>query len=419
MRARQEVDALLAAERAAEAALRESEERFRTLADNIPQFAWMADARGWISWYNRRWHEYTGKTLEETEGWGWRAVHHPDHVQRVVERIQHSWDTGEVWEDTFPLRSRTGEYRWFLSRALPIRDPDGKVVRWFGTHTDITDQLQTEAALRLAKEEAEHANRAKSEFLAAMSHELRTPLNAIGGYVELVEMGIHGPVTDAQLASLERIRVNGKHLLALINDILSYAKLEAGRITYEIAELNVRETVEGLEPLVALQIQKKALTYACQACDPTWSVVGDRERVRQILLNLVGNATKFTDAGGRIEISCAADEQRVFLRVSDTGHGIPADRLERIFEPFVQLERHRAESSQQGVGLGLAISRDLARGMDGELTVVSVPGAGSTFTLALPRAVHGVDARLAGGDRRRGGDRRDGTPEDRRKRRPS
>jgi len=398
---RRKAEAALAEREAAEAALRGSEEQFRTLADTIPQLAWMADASGSLFWYNRRWFEYTGTTLEEMRGWGWRAVHHPEHVQRVVERVQHSWDTGEVWEDTFPLRSRDGEYRWFLSRALPIRDADGAVVRWFGTNTDITDQLQAEAALRLAKEEAERANRAKSEFLAAMSHELRTPLNAIAGYVELIELGIHGPVTEPQLASLERIRVNGKHLLALIQDILSYAKLEAGRIAFEIRELNVAETLLGIIPLVEPQMQKKGLTWDFLSCDAHWSMLGDRERVRQILLNLIGNATKFTDSGGSIEVSCSTDEQRVHLRVRDTGHGIAPDRLERIFEPFVQLERHLSESSQLGVGLGLAISRDLARGMGGDVTAASTPGVGSTFTLTLPRSLNGVDARLASGERRR------------------
>ncbi|HRX87796.1 MAG TPA: PAS domain-containing protein, partial [Phycisphaerae bacterium] len=132
-----------------EAALAESEQRFRTLADNMSQFAWMADEKGWIFWYNRRWYDYTGTTLEQMQGWGWKKVHHPDHVDRVVKRIQHSWDTGEPWEDVFPLRSQDGDYRWFLSRALPIRDADGKVVRWFGTNTDVTEQREHENKLRM------------------------------------------------------------------------------------------------------------------------------------------------------------------------------------------------------------------------------------------------------------------------------
>jgi PAS domain S-box-containing protein len=159
--------------RNSETALRESEERFRTLADNISQFAWMADAQGWIFWYNRRWYEYTGTTIEQMQGWGWRQVHHPEHVDRVVARIRHSFETGEPWEDTFPLRGKDGQYRWFLSLALPIRDPEGHVVRWFGTNTDITEQRQlrddiierqrAEAAL---KESETHARRRLAEIEA-------------------------------------------------------------------------------------------------------------------------------------------------------------------------------------------------------------------------------------------------------------
>jgi PAS domain S-box-containing protein len=133
---------------ASEKALRESEARFRELADNISQFVWTADRSGWIYWYNKRWLDYTGTTLEEMQGWGWQKVHHPDHVGRVVERIKQSFETGAPWEDTFPLRGRDGNYRWFLSRALPIHDDAGEVIRWFGTNTDITEQIEAEKALR-------------------------------------------------------------------------------------------------------------------------------------------------------------------------------------------------------------------------------------------------------------------------------
>jgi PAS domain S-box-containing protein len=136
----------------AETALRVSEERFRTLADNISQFAWMADASGWIFWYNRRWFEYTGTSLEEMQGWGWTQVHHPDHVERVVTRIKHAWETGEPWEDTFPLRGKDGQYRWFLSRAVPIRAADGRIVRWFGTNTDVTELRQAERSQQVLAE---------------------------------------------------------------------------------------------------------------------------------------------------------------------------------------------------------------------------------------------------------------------------
>ena len=137
----------------------ESEGRFKTLADNMSQLAWMADENGWIFWYNKRWYEYTGTTLEGMEGWGWRSVHHPDHVDRVTERIQHSFTTGEVWEDTFPLRSKSGEYRWFLSRARPVRDMDGNIIRWFGTNTDITEERERQEKIRFLMGEVNHRSK--------------------------------------------------------------------------------------------------------------------------------------------------------------------------------------------------------------------------------------------------------------------
>jgi PAS domain S-box-containing protein len=142
-------------QREMEQALRESEQQFRTLANSIPQLAWMANQNGYIFWYNERWYDYTGTTLEEMEGWGWQKVHHPDEVKRVVDRIKIAFSTGEPWDDTFPLRSKAGAYRWFLSRALPIKDADGKVVRWFGTNTDITVQREMERALRESRDELE------------------------------------------------------------------------------------------------------------------------------------------------------------------------------------------------------------------------------------------------------------------------
>ena len=241
------------------------------------------------------------------------------------------------------------------------------------------------AAAQTARDEAQQANRAKSEFLAVMSHELRTPLNAIGGYAELVEMGVHGPVTEAQRQALERIRRSQRHLLSLINDVLNYARIEAARVRYDLADVPVDETLGSLEALLAPQMEAKELRYEYAGCDPALQLRGDEEKVRQILLNLLSNAVKFTPQGGRVWISVAADAESVGVVVADSGVGIPADKLESVFEPFVQLGRGLT-SGQEGTGLGLAISRDLARGMGGDLTLESVPGEGSAFTLRLPRA---------------------------------
>lgn len=379
-------------------------EQFRTLAESIPQLAWMADSKGSIFWYNQQWYDYTGTTLEEMKGWGWRSVHHPDELERVVRRVSDAFAAGASWEDTFPLRRKDGVYRWFLSRMLPIKDSEGRVVRFFGTNTDITEQheaasereefLRRERAsreeadrLRLAAEEArtaaETANAAKSEFLATMSHELRTPLNAIAGYVELLDMGLHGPVTVEQKEDLTRIKRSQQHLLGLINDILDIAKIDAGQIEYHLEDVRLDALVRDTETMVAPQLRAKGLTYRYGGTDASLTVWADAEKLQQILLNLLTNSIKFTPHGGTISVDCGHDEVAAWLRVCDSGVGISADKLETIFEPFVQVDR-RLNNPGRGVGLGLAISRDFARGMGGELRVASAPGKGSTFTLTVP-----------------------------------
>jgi PAS domain S-box-containing protein len=236
-----------------------------------------------------------------------------------------------------------------------------------------------------ARQRAENADRAKSQFLAAMSHELRTPLNAIAGYAELLQVGVHGPVTPKQKEALERIQRSQKALLALINDILNFSKLEAGFIEVETDDVPVSEMLETIDAWVEPQLRTKQLHYEYQACPRDLSVRGDREKIQQVMLNLLSNAVKFTPAGGHITVKCEVEDDTVAILVRDDGPGIPKDKLEAIFEPFVQIDRE-AHSSQPGTGLGLAISRDLARAMDGDIRAESNYGDGSTFILTLQRS---------------------------------
>ena len=236
-----------------------------------------------------------------------------------------------------------------------------------------------------ARARADDANRAKTEFLAIMSHELRTPLNAIAGYAELLEIGIHGPLNESQREAIARIQRSERHLLGLINDVLNFAKIDAGHVDIHVRPMPVHDTLAALEALVDPQVRAKRLAYGYMPCTPDVRVDGDPEKVRQILLNLLSNAIKFTEPEGRIAVRCDVDAQLVRLRVTDTGPGISSENLDRIFEPFVQLQPGRTRT-HEGTGLGLAISRDLARAMHGEITVESVVGAGSTFTLTLPRS---------------------------------
>jgi PAS domain S-box-containing protein len=504
----------------AEQALHAEEERFGAVADNIPQLAWMADAAGSIFWYNRRWYEYTGATPEAMQGWGWQAVHHPEHLDSVVERFRGSLADERPWEDTFPLRSREGEYRWFLSRAMPIRDDEGRLTLWFGTNTDITEQREAadererlateierqrrllkavtdnatsallmmdtegrgtfwnpaaermtgytageaigrtlhelihhtypdgtpfpieecpidlalphgvevegyedvfirksgeffpvvcaarpivedgrpagtvievrdvtaekraEEALLRAKEEAEAANQAKSEFLATMSHELRTPLNAILGFTDLMEMGIPEPLPERARAQVRRVDVSARHLLNIIEQILTFSRLEAEQEQVIDEVVDLRELFRSVVEMTGPLVERKGLRMATDL-EPGLDVVrSDAQKLRQILVNLLGNAVKFTEAG-RVELTGRRQDGEIVLRVRDTGIGISPQNLARVFDPFWQIDQSRTRAAE-GTGLGLTVSRRLARLLGGDIHAYSVPGRGSTFEVRLP-----------------------------------
>jgi len=318
--------------------------------------------------------------------------------QGIIGLLDQVYTTGEPYiARAMPLRiDRTGDGAMeevvvtFL--LYPFRAPSGQVIGVIAVTADVTDEVMARREADKAREEAErarasaeHANRAKSQFLAVMSHELRTPLNAIAGHVQLMQMGLHGPVTDGQVAALSRIERGQRHLLRLINDVLNLARIETGRLEYAITEVVVQDVVNELAPMVEPQLAAKSLTYRLRLPATPVIVHADREKLAQILLNLVSNACKFTPARGTVTIEIPQPTRvdgRVFVQVADTGVGVPIDKQEQIFEPFVQVQAGPTRTVE-GAGLGLAISRDLARGMGGDLRVRSAPGGGSTFTLEL------------------------------------
>jgi signal transduction histidine kinase len=236
-----------------------------------------------------------------------------------------------------------------------------------------------------ARAEAESANAAKAQFLASMSHELRTPLNAIAGYAELLELGVLGPVSDKQTEALGRLRRSRQHLTTMVDQVLNFARIEAGRVDFDIRDVALCDALVHMRDLIGPQAAARAIEYTLEDCGPDLRVRADRDRLDQIMLNLVGNAVKFTPSGGSIRVIVHPSVEKLRISVQDSGPGIPADKHEMIFQPFIQLAA-TAEASGSGVGLGLAISRDLARAMGGDITVESSPGHGSTFTVTLPRS---------------------------------
>jgi PAS domain S-box-containing protein len=352
--------------------------RFESLLDLSPQVIWFGTPDGQLTYCNPYWYDYTGLSQGDTLGHGWARAIHPEDRDRVLGSWQAAIQRGADYEVEMRLRSKEGDYCWFLARSRPARDETGNVNAWLGIAVDIEERKK-------AEEEAWAASQAKSEFLASMSHELRTPLNAIGGYAELLAMGVRGSLNAEQAQDIARIRRSQQHLLTLINDVLNFAKVDAGQTEYRMTAVPVDEALRDTESMIAPQILAKGLRYSYKGGDKTFSVLADPEKLQQIVLNLLSNAVKFTDAGGTITLSSKPSGNCIDISVADTGAGISAEKLERIFDPFVQAER-RLNQPVQGVGLGLAISRDLAKAMGGEITVESEVGKGSTFTLSLPLA---------------------------------
>jgi PAS domain S-box-containing protein len=372
----------------AQEAVARSEARYRDLVDRAPSIVCELKPDGTLIFVNQAVRTLLGHDPATLVGRDWmeRLIAAPDSSARMI-RSMHA---GDVTGFELPLRAASGQIRWIAFNSANRYSPDGRLegVVLFGI--DVTDRREAEdrarelAAAQVARAEAEAANQAKTQFLAVMSHELRTPLNAVIGYVQLLEMGLRGPVTPAQTDDLGRIRRSTVHLLGLINDLLNFARLEAGEVSFVYGQFRVLELLEKLRTLTATQAAEKGHRLLIGPCPPDLKVWGDREKVDQILINLVSNAIKFTPDGGVIRVDCAQDGDFVRMAVDDTGPGISTAKIERIFEPFVQVDKELTRT-HEGVGLGLAISRDLARAMNGEILVASKPGAGSTFTLRLPR----------------------------------
>lgn len=386
----------LTAQMTVEEQLRASEERLRLATQSAGIGTWDYNPfTNELNWDDRCKRAFGVPLDSESNDEVFHRILHPADVERVDAAIAHAFDTDG--DGSYDIEYRTlgtdGKVRWIHAVGRVLFDNASgarKATRFIGTVADVSERVSLLEAERTARSEAENArqraeeaNRAKSEFLAKMSHELRTPLNAIGGHAELIELGVHGIVTPEQMVALERIRKNERHLLGLINDILDFSKLEAGVVRLEIKEVEIAKIVDALEPLISPLFVAKGVAYSIGECDENMRARGDAERITQICINLLSNALKATAEGGKVSVECDCDDETVSIHVHDTGIGIAADRIDAVFSPFTQLGR-TLTSPNTGVGLGLAISRELARAMNGDVTVKSAPGVGSTFTLTLP-----------------------------------
>ena len=411
------------------------------LVETVEDYAIFAlDSTGHIVSWNPGAQRFKGYAASEIVGRHFSIFYPAEDLaaQKPQKELEIAAEVGRLEDEGWRIR-KDGTRFWANVVITALRAADGELVGFAKITRDLTlrraaEQQAVEDARRLALEEAlrraaelrshdlsallervqeqadeleqrrreaEIANRTKSEFLAAMSHELRTPLNAIAGYVELLLLGVRGELTEDQSLDLQRVRRSQQVLLSLVNDILNFSKIEAGKVRFEIEPVVLAAVFENVAAMISPQASAKHLTFTWDACSPAIVARADAGKVEQILLNLLSNAVKFTPSGCCVSLTCGAEDARVFAYVRDTGIGIPLDRQPEIFEPFVQLDRSLM-NPREGAGLGLAISRDLALGMDGDLTVESEAGVGSTFTLSLRRHTGNTtptrrDARTLGG----------------------
>jgi len=362
-----------------------AQESFRTMADNIAQLAWMADPEGEVFWYNKRWFDYTGTTLEEMRGW--QRVLRPQDFSRVISKWRDFLAHGVAWEDTFPIRGSDGHYRWFLSRAFPIRDDTGNVVRWFGTNTDIDDQRTASDALAQAKEQVEVASRAKDDFLAALSHELRTPLTPVllTAAVLCEDMRLPSDVRE-QLRMIERnITLEAR----LIDDLLDLTKISQGKLKIRAEPCDARHLIGLAIGIVQGDARAKKIFIENTFDAPHGEMMADPTRFQQVMWNLLRNAIKFTPEHGGISVRTSEEKSAngskwLRIEVTDTGIGIDPSQLDQIFLSFDQgglTGDHRFG----GVGLGLAIARVVVDLHGGQISALSAGrNCGSTFVVELP-----------------------------------
>lgn len=403
----------------------QKDDLYRLLIEGVKDYAIFAlDPDGYILTWNPGAERLKGYTASEIVGKHFSVFYPADDLEagKPGRELEVAIATGQVEDEGWRLR-KDGSRFWANVLITALRDETGVLIGFAKVTRDLSErraaeQRSLEAAREVAAQQAARAaadlrtqeihalaeqlriqaeqlerqsiaansaNRVKSEFLAAMSHELRTPLNAIGGYAQLMEMGIGGTVTPEQHDHLTRIQRSQQHLLGIINDILNFSRIEAGQVDYNIGPVAICDLVESVVAMIAPQAGAKDISLTMDRHEASLMLQADPQKVQQIVLNLLSNAVKFTPAGGTIGISCSLTGNELALSVRDSGIGIPANQLEDIFAPFMQVGRSLA-TPKEGTGLGLAISRDLARGMKGRLTVESREGEGSTFTLTLPLA---------------------------------
>lgn len=369
--------------------LKDSEERFRTLADNVQNLVWIAKPDGWIYWYNQRWYEYTGMTPKQAAGWGWQKAHDPKVLPEVVKRWHTSIKTGKTFDMTFPLKSADGKFRSFLTRITPLKNERGEVIQWLGTNTDVEDLRQKHAIeqrMELMMEQRDTlltVNRTKDEFIALASHQLRTPATVVKQYISLLLNEFAEPITPDQMQFLQIAYNNNERELTIINDLLKTAQLDSGKYQlnqepYDLRGL-IKEVVSDLQPSFEQRLQ----TIVFKGTAKNIVAAVDVSELKLVLANLLENASKYSYPRSEIKISLKNIGKSAYITVIDHGVGIGKADQKRIFEKFTRIDNDLSDTVT-GTGLGLYWVKHIVELHNGSVKLTSTLGKGTTFTVRLP-----------------------------------
>ncbi|WP_395698981.1 PAS-domain containing protein [Aquabacterium sp.] len=372
----------------AQQALRESESRFRTMADAAPALIWQSGADARPIWFNQRWLQYTGRDMAAELAATWTERMHPEDYLRCRVAFDAAAAAHVAYDIEFRLKRADGGWGWIVDNGIPRFSSEGRFEGFIGYGWEITERKAAEAALIAAKDEAERASRAKSEFLSRMSHELRTPLNAVLGFAQLLESDRQDPLSPAQRGRVQELMRGGRHLLSLINEVLDLASIEAGTLHLHLAPVDLAELVGDCLRLVQpMAADRRIRLQVRPAGAPAKLVQADPTRLKQVLLNLLSNAIKYNREGGSVELAWQVDPelpQATRIEVRDSGPGLTSAQCERLFQAFERLDAER--SAVEGTGIGLALSKWLVDLMRGQIGVHSTLGVGSTFWVRLMQA---------------------------------
>ena len=378
------IDIDISQRKQAEQELEESRNRFQALADNLPEFITLKDTCGRFLFVNRRFEEWTGLNRDDTVCKSVYDVYSPEQAREFNRLDDMVINSGEIYSHEIDLEYPNNcPTRTVISTRFPVLSEDGEVLGMGTINHDISERKQAEIALRVAKEQAESADRLKSAFLATMSHELRTPLNSIIGFSGILLKGLAGELNHEQAKQLGMVKKSASHLLSLINDILDISKIEAGSMNVDSTVFELQPAIDSSVNLVLPTAETKSLKIEVKPADRPIEVCSDQRRVEQIVLNLLSNAIKFSESGV-IKVETRLIDGKVEIAVGDNGIGIREVDLPRLFQPFYQLDQSGPSRRHEGSGLGLALSKKLAKILGGDIRVQSCWGEGSVFTLELP-----------------------------------